>query len=230
VSAGAAVVADDQHKPGLPLHKTILPRAEGARWVFSTTFFEDGQAESGGITIEEVVMSLEIGGVTCFQVKSTYDWRSFMDRLLGVSLDAEDVWYYWEYVDASGSHDHSVDSAEAAPKSLDDFELTLPYPVEVGHQYQIDTSEYEVIDVERVVESPAGTFKCVVYQILWDECNEPTRERLYLAPGVGVVRWEMDEKTESGWVLSMRDELLRYDLGALQAKADADSQPAADLP
>jgi len=34
-----------------------------------------------------------------------------------------------------------------------------------------------------------------------------------MAPGVGLVRWEMDLKGESGeWVLDMRDDLFSYNL------------------
>lgn len=50
--------------------------------------------------------------------------------------------------------------------------------------------------------------------------EDSSRERYYMAPGVGLVRWEMDFKLDGKWTLDARDDLLEYKLGEAPVKAE----------
>ncbi|MGE9290049.1 MAG: hypothetical protein ACQKBT_03610 [Puniceicoccales bacterium] len=201
----------------LPLEKSIQPRAEESRWDYSSYYFVDGEVYSSGSSRERVVEVREIDGVTIFRVEFLMDWRGLFDRLVGTPLNPEDYLYYWEYFDAQGSHNFSEDFEDPqAPTSLDQFSLTLPFPVEEGHQYVADSTEYEVVGVDQEVTVPAGTFETVVYQMVNFYSEDPMdkdRQRFFMAPGVGLVRWEMDVADEQGrWVLDSRDDLYSLSL------------------
>lgn len=205
-----------------PLSKMIQPRAEDGRWLYLSTYFEEGKKLPGGSSREEVVKSKEIDGVTCYLVKLTMDWRSILDRLSGAKLMEEDYSYYWEYVDGKGSYNYTCEDQRDVPASLEEFELTLMYPVKKGDTYKAEEADWKVIDEAAKVGVKAGEFACVVYQTIYvDEefPEESSRERYYMAPGVGLVRWEMDYKLDEKWVLDARDDLLEYKLGEALARA-----------
>ncbi len=212
----------------MDLSQAIQPRNAAATWVYSSVYYLDGTQHSNGATLEEVIEVKEVEGVTCYLVKLTMDWRSIMDRLSGVQLSTEDYDYCWEYFDENGSYNYSPEPE--APHQLHDlsgFELTLPYPVETGHSYIAEEVDYTVVDTEAAVKVPAGEFKCTVYQMLFEDTDSPedsTRERYYMAPGVGLVRWEMDNKQSGSWQLDSRDDLVKFDL-KLEPEAEAVSEP-----
>lgn len=173
---------------------------------------------SSGVAVESVLTQKQIGDKTCYQIQLITDWRSFWERLFGtVKLEPEDYTYFWEYMDERGSYHLDVDSRDVVPtvEDLKDFELTLPYPTEVGHTFKSDDGleTTTVIAVDQPITVPAGEFLCVVYESVYkDEAaiENATRDRLYMAPNVGLVRWEMDVLEDGAWVLDMRDDLVRY--------------------
>lgn len=193
--------------------KAIQPRAEGGRWLYISAYFEDGKKVPAGSSREEVIETKEIEGQMCYLVKLTMDWRSLFDRLGGTKLTEDDYMYYWEYFNEDGSYNYDSADRKDAPESLDEFELTLPYPVEKGHSYETEYDSWTVIDDAAKVSVQAGDFTCVVYQVIAEDKDFPeesTRERYYMAPGVGLVRWEMDFKPGGKWVLDSRDDLIEY--------------------
>lgn len=195
----------------------IQPRAEGAEWLYASTMHENGKWSPAGSAREDVQAVVEIDGVPCYKIQLTVDWRSLMDRLAGVKLTEEDYSYYWEYANAQGSYNYSGGDTEEihypAPTSLDQFELTLPYPVEKGHSYVAEDEKYTVIATDETIKVPAGEFACAVYQISYEDDPEYiTRQRLFMAKGVGLVRWEEDEKVDGEWQPTYRDDLIRYDM------------------
>jgi len=195
------------------LAEAIQPRTIDSKWNYSSYYFEGDQVFSGGTAQELVVEEREIEGVKIFRVRLLTDWRTFGERLSGVPLDPESTSYFWEYSTEEGSFNFDEDFDEPAPpSSLSDFSLTLPYPTEKGFVYEIDGSQYEVIAVDFEVTVPVGTFETVVYEITNDgDSLEGDRERFYMAPGVGLVRWEMDVRGEDGeWTLEYRDDLFGY--------------------
>lgn len=58
---------------GSLLSKAIQPRAEAARWMYLSTYFEEGKKVPGGSSREEVIQVKEIDGVACYQIKLTMD-------------------------------------------------------------------------------------------------------------------------------------------------------------
>ncbi len=195
----------------------IQPRAEGAEWLYASTTHEDGKWSPAGSAREDVQEVIEIDGVPCYKIQLTVDWRSLMDRLAGVKLTEGDYSYYWEYVNAKGSYNYSGgDTTEIhypAPTSLDQFELTLPYPIEKGHSYIAEDETYTVIAKDQALKLSAGEFTCTVYQVSYDEDPDyVSRQRYYMAKGVGLVRWEEDEKVDGVWQPTYRDDLIRFDL------------------
>lgn len=195
----------------------IQPRNEGALWLYTSKMFEDGTWEPAGSSREDVQEVIEIDGVKCYKVQLTIDWRGLMDRLSGQQLTEDDYSYFWEYVNEKGSYNFSGGDTDEikypAPTSLDQFELTLPYPVEKGHSYVAEGSNYSVSETEAKLEVPAGEFVCTIYQILYNEdADYITRERFYMSKGVGLVRWEETEKIDGKWQVTYQDDLIRYDL------------------
>jgi hypothetical protein len=199
------------------LAEAIQPRTGEGRWDYSSYYFTGAQMESAGTSRERVVEVRRIDGVTAFRVEFLSDWRTLSERLLGTPLDPESFSYFWEYYDEEGSYNFFEDfDNPQPPTSLADFSLTLPYPTQKGHQYQADGADYEVIAIDREVTVPAGTFQTVVYEITEQYSDDPMdkdRQRFFMAPGVGLVRWEMDVPNEDGrWVLDSRDDLFSFSL------------------
>lgn len=195
--------------------KAIQPRAEGGRWSYISAYFDEGKQVPGGSSREEVIKVKEIAGEACYQIKLTVDWRSLMDRLSGAKLSEDDYSYYWEYYNEKGSYNYTSEDRNDVPQDLKSFHLTLPFPVKEGDTYKADDADWEVIDVAAKVSVKAGEFSCIVYQTIFvDEefPEEASRERYYMAPGVGLVRWEMDFKVDGKWILDARDDLLEYKL------------------
>ena len=78
-------------------------------------------------------------------------------------------------------------------------------------------SEYEILETAKKIKVPAGEFTCVVYECIWTDPDDPdysTRDLLYLAPGVGLIRWDSFYRNDKGdWEISTRENLLSYSLG-----------------
>lgn len=198
------------------LPKAIQPRNLDAVWSYTSAYFEEGRKISSGTSEEKVVKVVEIDGVTCYLVKLTMDWRSILERLSGAKLTEDDYSYYWEYFNEKGSYNLTLDPGDTHElSSLEGFELTIPYPVKKGHTYEWDGDVYEVTEDAVMVKVAAGEFSCVVYQMNFIDKEMPensARERYYMSPGVGLVRWEMDVQLDGAWVLDSRDDLAKYDL------------------
>lgn len=226
-SRGALVEGGAQVAASIALSDAIQPRREGAFWIYTSMYFEGGRAISNGTTKEEILEVRELQGQTCYQVRLTMDWRSLWDRLFGETLYEDDYDYFWEYCDARGSFNFSGWDGDRpmAPATLEDFELTLPYPVEAGVEYEAEDSQWEVLDLARSIEVPAGRFSCVVYQSTddWEgaEDEDKYRSRFFMAPGVGLVRFEGDYFEDGAWVLDMCDDLVKYDLNTPEVEPDA---------
>lgn len=200
----------------IDLSKAIQPRNAAATWSYTSAYFEEGRKISGGTSGEKVIKVVEVDGVTCYLIKLTMDWRSILERLSGVKLTEDDYSYYWEYFNEEGSYNLTLETGDTHElSSLEGFELTIPYPVKKGHSYHSDGDLYEITDDAAVVKVAAGAFSCVVYQMNFIDKEMPensARERYYMSPGVGLVRWEMDVQLGGAWVLDSRDDLVKYDL------------------
>lgn len=208
----------------LPLAKAIQPRAAGASWTYASYEYEDGVKTLAGTVTERVVQTLELEGQTCFKIRMTYDYRSVVERIAGVKLTKEDHDDFWEYFNAAGSHHFEEMEGDAVrdPKSLAEFQLTLPFPVEKGHTFKAFDDEWTVLEVAREIEVPAGSFTSVVYQTVSREGDEEDwyRERFFMVPGVGLVCFEIDRWEDGKWVLDMRDELMNFRLPAPEADGE----------
>lgn len=216
--------ATEKTQPAQP-NASIQPRNSGAKWIYKSTGYVDGKIDSTITVLEKVIETKTIDKTTCYKIQLTFDWRSIMERLSGVKLTPDDYSEFWEYDSEQGSYNFSGndenDGPVETPTSLEQFELTLPYPVEKGHRYIAEGDAYEVIATDRTIEVHAGTFPCVVYQTTYDEDPEYiTRQRLFMSPGVGLVRWEEDEKAGKKWQLIYRDDLFSYDLNEPEMESD----------
>jgi len=203
----------------VPLERSIVPREEGATWTFGSRRYEKGRETVVGTATQEVVRTLSVEGQRCFRIKQTYDYRSLWERMLGTKPD-ENPFYFWEYVDENGSHNFAEEGGgKHTPKFLSEFELTLPYPVKKGHSYKAEGCHWTVLNVEKTVKVPAGTYQCVVYQAVYKGGHEEmwSRNRFFLAPGVGLVCLEIDFRKDGKWVLDTRDELMRYRLPSVRS-------------
>ncbi|MEM0966747.1 MAG: hypothetical protein AAGJ81_11415 [Verrucomicrobiota bacterium] len=197
--------------------KEIQPRAEDARWDFTAYYFEDGKQVSGGTSRETVVEVKKLEGKTIYRIELLTDWRTLFERLMGAEIDPDSYSYYWEYLSDEGSYNFWEDWEDPAPpSSLSDFALTLPFPTEAGHEYEADGLSYEVLSVDEEITVPAGTFEAVVYQmtdLVEDDADASMRERYYMAPHVGLIRYEYDFMDGSGeWVIDTREDLFSYSM------------------
>lgn len=201
------------------VEKAIQPRTKNAQWEYVSYYFEDGEKLIFGSTTEKVLKVGELDGVTIYRIEQIFDWRTFWQRVFLTPLTRDDRHCFWEYFSEKGSFNFNehMDNP-SAPQALSDFTLTLPYPVEKGHRYQIEGTIYEVIEIEEKITVPAGTFSTVVYELEDEMQEDPSladRQRYFITPGVGLVRWEMDVRDESGnWKLDSRDDLIVYHLEA----------------
>ncbi len=200
------------------LDTQIQPRAEDAIWNYAAYYREDGVDVRDGITVEEVVETKEIEGVTCYLVRLTFDYRTTAERLMGMPLDDDSYSYFWEYENDKGSYNYSCDDFAGMsdiPSSLKEFDLTLPYPVKVGWKSVIGDSVWKVIDADAEVSTPAGTFKCIVYEEVTLDALSPgdsSRSLFYQSPGVGLIRYEWYEYFNDKFVLSSYEELYDYEI------------------
>lgn len=227
-----AVADEEKQAPAkekvIELEKSIQPRAEGAVWRYRSVFYDGDEMYSIGTSHEKVVKVIELEGVKCYQIEHGWDYRTPLQKLTGIGGDDEKgVVYYWEYWNEEGSYHFDEDIDEPKPpKALADFELTLKYPAKKGMKYVANESSWEVLDTERKVKMASGEFTCVVYQSLTEDADDPDfsmRQRLYMAPGVGMVRYENEMRNEEGvWVVDSRDGLLSYTLN--NKKEDAEKK------
>ena len=199
------------------LSESIQPRAEGAWWLYRSVVHEDGKAVSSGRSHEKVVEVIEIEGVKCHRVEQGWDYRTVVQRLAGLAGEETGATYFWEYWDGDGSHHYGEDEDDPKPPaSLEDFSLTLKYPAGKGERYVDDDVIYRILETERKLSVKAGEFTCVVYEMYTEDKDDPeysTRELLFMAPGVGLVRWEMYYRDEGGqWTLDASDDLQSYRL------------------
>jgi|AntAceMinimDraft_17_1070374.scaffolds.fasta_scaffold87198_2 hypothetical protein len=214
VATALPIIASDEESS---LKEAIQPRTAEGKWEFTSVYFEDGTMIPGGTTTEKVMEFRDLEGERIYRIQLLNDWRTLAERLTGQPIDPDSISYFWEYFNEDGSYNFSEDfDSPAPPESLSDFSLTLPYPVEKNYGYEADGVDWKVVEVDREITVPSGTFATVVYElsdVYEDDPENSTRERYYMAPGVGLVRWEMDLKGESGeWVLDMRDDLFSYNL------------------
>lgn len=220
----------DIYQPSSAVADDIMPRFPESKWLYRSQYFYDGQPDGTGSTLEEVIETKELEGQTIYLIRMTFDWRSLMEKLGGVELTRDDYYYFWEYYDEDGSYNFVREEEygrHEPPASLEEFELTLPYPVAAGYTYSAEESDWKVLATDEIVTVPAGKFKCVVYQDHYVEEGDDgyeSRGRMYLAPGVGVVVAEGDSRSEQGeWVTDYRDELISFDL-----KMPEDSAPKSE--
>ncbi|MEO0796247.1 MAG: hypothetical protein AAFX93_13850 [Verrucomicrobiota bacterium] len=223
---------ESKQAAAVELKSVIQPRTLGAYWVYASVLFEEGKEEPFGSNREDVIEVKEIDGVSCYQIKLTLDWRNLIDRLAGAKLTEDDYDYFWEYFDENGSYDCSdwVDDRPPNPNSLKDFNLTLPYPTEKGHTYSFDDEHWEVLETNAAIKTSAGEFNCVVYELSYVEDGVASRERFSLSPGVGLVRWELENKIDGKWQPDMRDDLIKYSLGPKSIDKDKGGKKGAKKP
>lgn len=197
------------------MKKNILPRKEGMKWVYKAQIFDRGELFLSGTVTEEIVDKKIVEGVTCYKIKATFDYRSEREKKRGVAVKADDIEYYWEYLNEKGSHHldgSDEDGNEQIPKKLSQFVLTVPYPVKKGDTFKAFGELAKVTAVDEEIMVMAGTFKCVVYESVHKEGAERdwSISRMYVAPGVGVVLLENEIRENGVWVIDMRDELMEF--------------------
>lgn len=198
------------------MEKNIMPRKKGMKWFYQGKAYDQGKVVAQGIVTEEVEEVIQIDGVNCYKIRNTFDFRSVAERVAGVKLTPEDIDFFWEYSSDKGSYNfanYDDKDRPVAPKKLADFSLTLPYPVKKGHSYKAEGSDWVVLAVDQKVEVPAGIHTCVVYQSTNSQGEESEWDRatLYMAPGIGLIRFDIEIRKGGKWVLSSRDDLVRIE-------------------
>lgn len=219
----ASTTPDPKPQSDTPLSLAIQPRTEDAKWVYISWWFEDGEKVRGGIVNEEVVETMMLEGKRCFNIKTTFDFRTPEEMSNGKELTKDNWFFNWEMLDEQGSYNFDVPEGDetARPGRLSDLELTLPYPVEKGHTHEAEDKAWVVLDTARKVTVAAGSFECVVYQCEFIEGEEEDwyQNRLYMAPGVGLVKYDYLHRKKGQWVLYASDELVRTTLDIQKEEA-----------
>jgi hypothetical protein len=78
-------------------------------------------------------------------------------------------------------------------------QLVHKYPARIGDSYPFAGSDVQetVISLSQTVTTPAGSFSCLVYQVL-DSTWMASKRLYFMAPGVGPVRYEQYNRLANG--------------------------------
>ena len=224
MTAGLLWAEDAPDPAKIPLEKAIMPRAEGAEWHYTSFWFDEGRLKSSGSVVEEVLERISVDGVDSYKIKRTFDFRTLTERLSGMLATEDTVDTFWEFSEEKGVRSLGRWGFEdvPAPSSLKPFQLLFPYPTKKGHTYKVGEVTWKVLDETREVTVPVGSFKCVVYQSVHTTGNEEhwSRDRVYLAPGTGLVKMEIDAYRNGKWVLDTWDELVSFTLPGRKVSSD----------
>ncbi len=185
-----------------------------------------------GVTTEEVIATKVIDGVTCYQIEITNDYRTAEQRAANEPMESGSVTYFWEYHNRNGSYDFSdydtIDKS-ISPKSLDEFNLTLPYPVKSGFRYQSSSGkDWKILSTGAKVKTSIGVYECVVYQLTEMDAENPedsSRFRFYMTPGVGLVAFEWDEYINGRFSTWLREVLVGFDLNEAETTSKTSEKP-----
>ncbi len=76
-----------------------------------------------------------------------------LGRILGQPLEDWAYTWMWEFTDSEGSWNWFAESEDDVPESLEDFELTLRFPVEAGAEYGVSDGNYRGLTTIRSINS-----------------------------------------------------------------------------
>ncbi len=193
----------------------IQPRTVGSIWNYpSFEVNDEGALQPSGTSQELVVGSTEMEGKTIYRIRTRTKSHNGLGGALvaavGGPADSSDS-YFWEFMDEKGSYHFTEDDEEPSPpSSLAEFSLALPYPTQEGATSTFDTEEWVVLDTAREITVPAGTFTTVVYQST--DLESESRDTYYQAPGVGIVRWQLDELLAGAWTPVEEEHLVSFEI------------------
>ena len=173
------------------------------------------RAEQAGMTNKDALFPLELGTLWKYQITEldeegkTIRTRAGTSQVVGVHLIDGKRWFNVFEMGYGFWVRNTPLGMEEADISLDEETMQLKtraprlffkYPAMKGETYDLDEEldDYKMVvtDVKQKVTVPAGTYECVVYDVM--EGGEPSN-RFYLAPGIGLVKFQQSaEMTESG--------------------------------
>lgn len=192
--------ADEQAKTRGAVGDVLTPLAMGNNWVYASE--ED-----------EIVAVDRIEGVVLFEDQPWYLIRSY-EHEKGKPADTADLVMdnFWiamiDGVECDAFVQYKEDSESLTLASVNKY---YRYPATLGDTYK-PAPEHDpsltvtITALHKKVTTKAGEFKCVVYkEILADEPGYSMTT--YIAPGVGIVKYEGSEEEES-W----SSELVSYNL------------------
>ena len=204
-----------EHSQPVPIKEQISPRTLGSAWIYNSGYWEDDVWYNNGTSLEHVVNEQEFEGVNATQIKLTFESRTLSMFLAGLPLEEDSNSYFWEYATPAGSYHYGSEegTADERPEKLEDFGLTLPQGKDVGYTYEDEGDSWEIIESNKDVTVPAGTFTCTVYQST--DTSDPDyifRSRFFMAKGTGLIIYETDVQIDNAWIPESREELVWYNI------------------
>lgn len=186
----------------------IWPLSVGSEWQGTMTYYDlDGNPIS-----DPSPMTFYISGDTTVNGGTWYFINSYTDQ-----KPTEPQSSYWLLSNKTdGLRQIFLPIFFRDPGPLLPEQLWFKYPTKVGDGYWVgDYDSITVRSVDQVVNAPQGTRRCVVY----DYYMESGYRRYFIAPGIGIVRWEQlmsydfvvgsDPPVTPGWVWELEKLIIK---------------------
>lgn len=185
------VHAEDEAKTRGEKGDILTPLAIGNTWIYK-------EIE------EDLLVTDRIEGMVLFDARRWYLLRTSSKLVGQPNAEPEPIYEYWlthlDGVEADGSVEVDEETEELKISYINRY---FRYPAKLGEVYQPndedDTWSIKITALNEVVKTPAGEFKCIVYRELFTD-DEVYSHTSYVAPGIGVVRYETvdEEGTTTG--------------------------------
>lgn len=155
----------------------IWPLADGNEWQGTMKYYD-----LDGNLLNEAPLTFYILGDTMAENSKWYFFGTYTDEPPKVGVS------YWLLSNQSdGLHQIFLPIFDREPEYVPEDQLWFKYPTKVGDGYWVgDYDSITVRSVDYVVNAPQGTRRCILYEYYFPQGHR----RYYIAPGVGIIRWE----------------------------------------
>jgi hypothetical protein len=155
----------------------IWPLAVGSEWQGTMKYYD-----LDGNLVNESPLTFFISDDTMVDNSKWYFFGTYGEEPPKVGTS------YWLLRNqADGLHQIFLPIFFREPEFEPDDQLWFKYPTRVGDGYWV--SNYDSItvrSVDQIVNAPQGTRRCILYEYYFSQGHR----RYYIAPGVGIIRWE----------------------------------------
>ena len=165
--------------------KVIMPLSVGNEWIYEISYvsynFHTGPDTMSFYTnnypdtseqkvLNKKIIETQIGFVEVYAVGTDYwsDLKFYSNTCIGL------VQYRWD-------NQNEIYYAS---------NLLAKYPADIGDTWQYDGNQAcQCISTNEKLKTPAGTFKCYVYEVVDESASDNNHKRFYYAPNIGLIAY-----------------------------------------